>query len=262
MEKIPAYKETYWHYQYQLGAQYVIPLLRSWGLEPDGMQVLDIGCAEAGVLYALCEAGAEGVGMEISPSRLFLAKHFTADVQSPLHLIAADIFHLPVKPQHPPFSLILLRDVFEHLPEKEKAFAVLAALMQEGSHLLLTFPPFYSPFGGHQQMLKSFLRRVPYFHAAPGPLWQLIRRYIEKHDANPGFLPEMQTLRENRISIARIKRLARAHNLVIAGEKYYLSRPSYKLRYGWPVLSAGLLGQIPVIRELFITGAAILLRKR
>ncbi len=256
-----AHKEKYWQYQYQLGAQYLVPLLRRWGLPPQEMRLLDIGCAEAGVLQALCEAGAEGVGLEISPSRLFLAQKFTAASPRPPALLAGDFFHLPLKATHKPFTLIMLRDVFEHLPDKEHAFAALAGLMAGETHLLLTFPPFYSPFGGHQQMLQSALRRIPWFHALPKPLWRLVQCTINKYDANAAFLHEMNKLRDNRVSIGLIKRLARRHNLLIAAEQYYLSRPSYKLRYGWPVIPAHFLGRVPLLRELFITGAAILLRK-
>jgi SAM-dependent methyltransferase len=227
------------------------------------MRVLDIGCAEAGILCALCESGATGFGLELSPSRLHLARQFAPEETKPhLYLLAADFFQMPIKDQAAPFSLILLRDVFEHLPDKKQAFAALVALMERDATLLLTFPPFYSPFGGHQQMLRSFLRRMPFFHIAPEPLWRYIKSYIEKHDPNPGFLEEMEKLRNNRMSIGLVKKLARKHGLVIMGQKYYLSRPSYKLRFGWPVISADLLGRIPGVREFSITGAAILLRKK
>ncbi len=258
-----AHKEKYWFYQYRLGREYLLPLLQKWGVKISGARILDIGCAEAGILCACAEAGANSLGVELSPSRLHLARQFASPEHlSRLHFIAADFFHMPLRPEALNFDLVLLRDVFEHLPDKEHAFATLVDIMQSQTLLVLTFPPFYSPFGGHQQMLGGFLRRVPWFHFLPGPIWRRIREYINCNDPNPGFLLEMEKLRQNRMSIALCKRLARQHNLSVEGEAYYLSRPSYKLRYGWPIIKAQFLGRIPVVRELLITGAVIMMRKK
>lgn len=258
-----AYKEKYWLYQYRLGREYLIPLLKEWQVFREGSRILDIGCAEAGILCAFADEGGQSLGVELSPSRLQLARSFA----SPAHLsrvefIAADLFHLPFAADGRDFDLILLRDVFEHLQDKAAAFSTLVHLMRPETQLILTFPPFYSPFGGHQQMLGGFLRRVPWFHILPFPLWGLMARYIHKYDPNPRFLLEMEKLRQNRMTIALCKRLARKHNLLIEGEKYYLSRPSYKLRFGWPVIQAQAIGHIPVLRELFITGAIMMMRKK
>jgi len=64
------------------------------------------------------------------------------------------------------------------------------------------------------------------------------------------------------MTIALCKQLAWRHGLEIEGKRYYLSRPSYKLRFGWPVIQAQTIGRIPVLRELLITGAAIMMRKK
>ncbi len=255
-------KEKYWLYQYRLGSRYLLPLLRKWGVPLEGARMLDIGCAEAGILCAFADAGGRAIGVELSPSRLHFARHFASPAQrDKVTFIAADFFHMPLTKEHGRFDLILLRDVFEHLPDKRSAFAALAGLMQPGTRLILTFPPFRSPFGGHQQMLGGWLRRLPWFHILPGPLWRLVTRYIKSHDPNPRFLDEMEKLRHNPMSIALCLRLARQHKLRITAQRYYLSRPSFKLRYGWPVIGAQTLGRIPVLREFFITGAIIMLSK-
>jgi SAM-dependent methyltransferase len=258
-----ASKEKYWEYQYRLGREYLLPLLTEWKVPSQDARMLDIGCAEAGILAAWAEAGGFGLGLELSPSRLMFARRFAKPLHSArVQFIAADFFHMPVKTDLQNFDLVLLRDVFEHLPEKTTAFSALVRLMKPGTRLILTFPPFYSPFGGHQQMLGGFLRRIPWFHILPEPLWRRFTAYIEKHDPNPLFLVEMEKLRRHRMSIALCKRLARQNGLLLEGQRYYLSRPSYKLRFGWPVIRANALGRLPVLRELFITGAVMMMRKK
>ena len=263
MSESTAYKERYWLYQYRLGREYLLPLLAEWGIGLEGRRVLDIGCAEAGILCAVADAGGSSVGVELSPSRLRLARQFASPTHlTRMELIAADFFHMPLKPQACDFDLILLRDVFEHLPDKAAAFSALVRLMEPETRLILTFPPFYSPFGGHQQMLGGLLRRMPWFHILPGPLWWFFAGHIKKRDPNPRFLLEMEKLRRHRMTIALCKRLARRHGLEIEGQRYYFSRPSYQLRFGWPVIQAQTIGRIPVLRELLITGAVIMMRRK
>jgi len=253
-------KQKYWQYQYQLGIEYLIPQLQQWGAEIGRTSVLDIGCAEAGVLCAMVARGAAATGMELSPSRLHWARQIAIEKNFTLQLLAADFFHPPIRPDKA-FDVIILRDVFEHLPDKMLALKRLAEMMSPSTRLLLTFPPFYSPFGGHQQVLKSFWRRVPYFHVLPSFLWRLVRSHIERVDRNAGFLAEMEKLRRHRATISQLKRESARRGLRIVAARYYHSRPSYKLRYGWPVLESRLIGRIPILREWLITGVTMVLAK-
>lgn len=262
MSTIYLNKRNYWGYQYKLGTEFIIPLLQSWLNSIKLQKVLDIGCAEGGLVCAFKETGAFCTGLEVSLGRLRWAKQLAAERQIKIDFIAADFLYSPIKLNTPHFDLIILCDVIEHLPQKSKSMEKLVSLMSKDTYLLLTFPPFYSPFGGHQQMLQSALRRIPYFHILPEFIWWVIRRYILKRDPNADFLHEMENLRRHRISISLIKRLCKRNGLEIVGEKYYISRPSYKLRFGWPIISAGLLAKIPIINEMFVTGVTILLKKR
>jgi len=252
VEKKRAYRE----YQYRLGKEYVVPLLKEWQIPIADSYVLDIGCAEGGVLCALAEEGACSLGFDIIPSRLFFAVQFA----QPLHLqkvkfIAADFFMSPIKKGALTFDLILLRDVIEHLADKNKVMEILTEIAADKTKFFITFPPFYAPFGGHQQMLKRFLRFVPYFHALPTPIWAMFRWWIKRFDGNPNFVKEMDKLRAHRTSIGGFRKLVKRLGYKIIAEKFYLSRPSYHLRYGWPVISSKILSRIPVLSELAISGA-------
>ena len=193
-----------------------MPLLREWNISLKNLLVLDIGCAEGGVLFALADEGAAGLGLEIIPSRLDFALRFA----EPHHLekisfVAADFFISPFRNHTLKPGLIILRDVIEHLPNGQIVMEKLRDIMTLETKLLVTFPPFYAPFGGHQQMLKSFLRFVPYFHILPKPLWNIFRRYISRFDGNPNFLSEMEKLRSHRTSIYNFKNLIKKHHLRI-----------------------------------------------
>ena len=262
MTDISPQKRAYWGYQYRLGKEYLVPLLKQWGISFQDARVLDIGCGEGGVLCAMAEAGARGVGLEISPPRLVIARQLTPDeCRGRVQFVAADFFQPPFGENPLPPDLIILRDVFEHLPEKLVALERLKALMGRGTKLFITFPPFYAPFGGHQQVLKSFLRRVPYFHAAPGFLWNGIRAWIRRYDANAQVLGELEKLRQHRISIAGFRKMVRVKGLRICRENFYISRPSYHIRFGWPIIDGDFLRSVPLLREVLISGAFFLIER-
>ncbi len=256
-------KKSYRRYQYRLGAEYLAPLLQEWRISLSGKKVLDIGCAEAGVLCAFMEAGASCTGIEISINRLLTGKALAEQKHlAGLQFIAADFFSEPLKPNENPFYLITLRDVYEHLPEKQRVLTKLRSLMGAETKLLITFPPFYSPFGGHQQLLQSKLKFLPYFHILPPPLWGLFRFFIARFDKNAGCLKEIEKLRNYRTTIHSFLKNAGLHGLNIVARKFYLIRPSHHLRYHLPVIGGNIIGKIPLLREFFITGAFFLLEKK
>ena len=255
-------KKAYWEYQYRLGKEYIIPLLSDWGVSLSEKKVLDIGCAEGGVLCSFADLGVEGYGIELSSSRLLIAKEMARKHHIPtIHFIIADINQMPLQSNQKPFDFILLRDVFEHLIDKQKIMSKLNSIMGDKTTLLITFPPFYAPFGGHQQLLSSWLKRVPYFHVLPFPFWSVFRWYIKQFDKNSGYLNEVEKLRSHRITIDRFWNLAKVHGFKVVKKRYYITRPSYRLRFGWPVIISNRLARIPIMREFVISGAFFLLEK-
>ncbi|MDZ7373874.1 MAG: class I SAM-dependent methyltransferase [candidate division KSB1 bacterium] len=258
---VPEYKRNYWRYQYELARLYLIPLLREWGIDVRGRRVLDVGCAEGGVLVACIEEGAEAIGLELSPSRAELAKILAAERGIDLRVHVGDVLDPGTVADLPrPFDLVILRDVLEHVSDRLRALLhVRHVLDPEHGRALISFPPFYSPFGGHQQMLGSRFRLLPYWHILPDPVFRWLASFLRKMDRQPYILDEMVLFRRDRLSLGRFQRLIRQAGLEVVDSVCYLSRPSHKLRYGWPVIRAGVLGRLPVVRELLVSGAYYLL---
>ena len=249
-------KQKYWRYQYRLGREYLVKILTDSGINLQNTLVLDIGCAEGGMLCAFADEGAQGIGLEISPSRTFLAARFAyPERKQKINFVIGDFLLPPFNINSLKPDLVVLRDVIEHLPDKIMAVQKIQKMMKPHSRLLMTFPPFYSPFGGHQQMLGGFLKRVPYFHILPSFFWKLIKWYITKFDSNPRFIREMEKLRYHHLSICHFKQLMKQNQFEIRNQCFFISRPSFKLRYGWPVIRGNWVGKIPVLREFMITGA-------
>ncbi|MBT3824874.1 MAG: hypothetical protein HOF96_07830, partial [Candidatus Marinimicrobia bacterium] len=117
---------------------------------------------------------------------------------------------------------------------------------------LMTFPPFYSPFGLHQQtFLKSFLKKLPYLGWIPGPILDVLLKIVGESDKAR---TDVKEIRECRMTLRRFRKMAKKLNYLIENEKYYLIRPSHELRYGWK-LRESRLATVPILREIFILGS-------
>jgi SAM-dependent methyltransferase len=249
----PSWADYYWTYQYNLARDFYLPKFKAWGLSPQGLKVLDIGCGDGGFTAALADWGAECTGVEIKPferkahdcARL---KFVVQDITAPE---AADALGGG-------YGLVILRDVVEHIPRDMKAAFLksVTRFMGESGRLLVTFPPYYSPFGLHQQaLLKSKLKKAPGLSLLPGPMLDFFMSLTGEPRAAFAAVKE---LKECRMTISGFKRLAGKVGLKILAEEYYLFSPSHEIRYGWKTRRS-FFGKVPGARELFVMGTEYLL---
>lgn len=250
-------EEYYWTYQYKLAASYYIPLLNAHGFRIDEKRILDIGCGLGGFPAAMADKGAaESVGIEIDsgirrPSTIHRPnlKYIFEDITS-----AAALERVGTN-----YDLIVLHDVIEHVPlvQKEQFLGALKQFCHPGTLMLVTFPPFYSPFGLHQQsLLKSRLRVVPFLGWVP--LWSLkpILRLLAE-DANAYDL--LKEIKDSRMTIRRFKKLLVRLGFSVEFEQYYLVRPTHEIRYGWRTRISS-IKNTPVLSEVANSGALYLVR--
>lgn len=134
--------------------------------------------------------------------------------------------------------------------------------LAEGGVAFVVFPPYYSPYGGHQQILPrrkiGFVpyNKLPYIQLLPDALFKRI--VAGDSPAND----EVERLRGVRLTLKRFARGTGRAGFEISRRKLYLSRSTFSLRYGMPVIGASFLGRIPLVNELTTTAAYFLLRKR
>lgn len=158
-ESFPNWKEYYWTYQYKLAELHYIPLFSQWGVSLKDKKILDVGCGDGGFTAALADAGADCTGVEVRDFGW-------QDHSGNLRFVQQDILAKNAQAVlGDDYDVILLRDVIEHIPLniKTEFMQVLRKFTSTKGIILMTFPPFYSPFGLHQQtLLKSFLKKMPY----------------------------------------------------------------------------------------------------
>jgi SAM-dependent methyltransferase len=255
--------ETFYRrYQRTLADRYLIPLLSRWGVDVRGKSVLEVGCGNGGCGAAFSGAGCRVVMMDVDERLVSLARRHNDDEGIDARVYAGDVFDESAPfYREGPFDLILFRDVVEHLVDTTRALWIARANLAEKGSLFVTFPPYYSPYGAHQQILPRrkalFLpyNRLPYLQLLPRRVFEgLVRGEGPAHR-------EVMSLSGIRLTIRRFERSVRESKLVTARKKMFLTRPSFALRYGVPVVGASLLGRVALLREVAVTAAYYLLAR-
>ena len=257
MERLHGNSAAYWEYQVRYAKEILFPLLEQWGWEIPDKRVLEVGCSEAGILQAFADSGAKVHGVEISEGRVEAA---LALQRTPFPVQVADVCDPKgVDGLKGPFDLIILRDVIEHLFDRDSALRNLANLLSDKGRVLITFPPWFMPFGGHQQVLKTFLRKLPWLHLLPLTFYKRLLRWGVR--GNQSLYKDLMNTRATGLTIRAFQNLQKRTGFTPDREIRWLINPAYTIKFGLQSREAGMLGSIPVVNELAVTSVYAFLRK-
>ncbi len=250
----------YWQYQYELGKDSIIPYLEKYSCFKKGYRVCEIGSAEGGVLHSMLASGAAyGLGTDIAESRIIageaISKVAELNVEYSLHNILSE----PTKEEwRNSFDIAMLRDVIEHLDDTYLALKNISEILKPNAVLFITFPPYYSPYGGHQHTLAgNFLTKLPYIHLLPNFIFH---RLIRSGRAND--IGEVKRLQTIKLTAKKLKTAAIKAGYEIFREDYYLLRPVFKMKFGLPAIRITAISKIPFIKDFFSLECAYILRKK
>lgn len=120
--------------------------------------------------------------------------------------------------------------------------------LRPGGAIFFGFPPWQMPFGGHQQICRSRLSRLPYIHLLPRPLYKTLLKWKQEP------VDELMEIRDTRLSIERFERICRTQGYKIVGADHYLLNPIYEWKFGWkPRRQWTWLRSIPYLRNYLTT---------
>jgi 2-polyprenyl-3-methyl-5-hydroxy-6-metoxy-1,4-benzoquinol methylase len=245
----------YWQMQYLCAKEYVIPFLENaCHINLRGKSVLEIGCGEGGVIVAFYDYGCHAVGMDISEARLKTAAALAANDKTPraIKFVAANVLEADqVARWRRQFDLIVMKDVIEHLPDHRRALNLIATLLKPRGYLFLSFPPWYMPFGAHQQMFDSKLKLIPFTHLLPRS-W--FRRLAQRFGERQALIEELVDLYNSRLSLAAFNKLLRLIPFAVIVKQLYLINPMYKYKFGLrPIPYPSFVAHLPLLREFITT---------
>ena len=249
-------KERYFEMQRRTAAEYIVPRVVRTLARPAPWRVLEVGCAEAGVLKAFAERGDEVVGVELETHRAELARRFLAEeiAEGRASIRTDDIYDVGPDELGGGFDVVILKDVIEHIPAQERMVPRLRAFLRPGGVIFFGFPPWYMPFGGHQQIATSKrVTRVPWLHLLPERAYG---RYLRAAGESDHIVGELESIRGTRISIERFEAIVRESGLSVLDRELWLFNPIYAYKFGLRAVSLPKpLAALPGARNLYTTAA-------
>jgi len=256
-------KERYFDIQYRVTKDYILPFIKEHAPGKKWTRVLEIGCAEAGVLKCFLEEGAFCTGIELSPPRLEYAEKFHAEalMEGRIEFVNRNIFDIdPKNDLGGCYDLVILKDVIEHIPGQKEFMHQLPSFLNDGGYIFFAFPPWQMPYGGHQQVCRNkFLSKLPYFHLLPKPLYRGILKLAGEPDL---VIEELLDAKSTGISIERFERCLKFNNLEVVGKRHYLFNPIYQYKFNIrPHTQSGFVSRIPWLRNFITSGSYYLVKK-
>jgi SAM-dependent methyltransferase len=256
-------KERYFNMTCAVTKSHIIPFVTGHLPANQKLDILEIGCGEAGVLKAFTDAGHSTFGIELEESRLEYARKFMADelAQGQVQFLNKNIYDVDVERDiGRRFDLVILKDVIEHIPQQEKFIPQLHRFLKPGGKVFYAFPPWYMPYGGHQQVLNSKIAsRTPWYHLLPGPTyrWALKLFGVPAHG-----IAVMYDIKSTGISIERFLRINKANGFKAIAKDYYLFNPIYEHKFGLkPRKQLSFIAGIPFFRNFVTMGVYFLMDK-
>lgn len=251
MYEFHADRKRYFDIQVMNAEKYVIPFIEEKFPVKPGMRVLEIGCGEGGVLKAFINKGCVGVGVELDISRIAMANEYLPEdiAAGRLRFVAKDIYQVDVvQDLEGAFDIIVLKDVIEHIHDQSKLIGWMKKFLNPGGIIFFGFPPWYMPFGGHQQICKSKISRMPYIHLLPKSIYRWILKNRKEN------VDEMMEIRETGISIERFEKICKNEGYGFLNKQHYLLNPIYEWKFGWkPKKQLGIIKDVPFFRNFLTT---------
>jgi 2-polyprenyl-3-methyl-5-hydroxy-6-metoxy-1,4-benzoquinol methylase len=224
-------KKRYFDWQYFISRDYIVPFVEDQLNLDAKLRVMEIGCAEAGVLKAFIEKGHQCTGVELHDARVEIAKQFLKEPfeSGQIQFISKDIYELSeAEINNMQYDLIILKDVIEHIHDQEKFMQQVGKFLAPNGKIFFAFPPWTMPFGGHQQLFRSkFLSKIPYTHLLPRGLYALLLKAFEKQDKVNNLLEIWDT----GISTRRFEKIAKEAGYKITKRRFYLFNPIYQYKF-------------------------------
>lgn len=234
---------------------YVLPFIEKTITLGKGVNVLEIGCGEGGVLKPFVDKGCFCVGVDLNKVRIDLCNKFLAAevAEGKAEFIYKNVYDTDFLERFKGFfDLIVLKDTIEHIPEQEKFIPYLKNFLKPGGQIFFGFPPWYMPFGGHQQICQNKLpSMLPYYHILPRPMYKGLLKLMGEQD---GYIQDLMEVYDTQISIERFEKIIKASDLKVLNKQHYLINPIYKYKFGLaPRKQWGPITHIPFLRNFVTT---------
>jgi SAM-dependent methyltransferase len=233
----------------------VLPFIERTKPVAKGTKVLEIGCGEGGVLVPFAERGCFCIGVDLDKLRIDLAHDLLKDeiAKGQMEFMCKNVYDDDFLQRFKNyFDLIILKDTIEHIPSQEKFIPYLRNFLTEGGQIFFGFPPWYMPFGGHQQIChKKWTSKMPYYHLLPRPVYKGILKMAGEPE---NIIRELMDVVGTRITIERFERIVKKNGFKVLSKTHYLINPIYRYKFGLqPKKQLRFITWLPYFRDFLTT---------
>jgi len=116
----------------------LVNYLESFKIEISDLCILDLACGLGGYSLALSRKSEKVTAMDLERT---IEDHSVS-------FLVGDALKTPFAPHS--FNLLICASLIEHVKSPESLLSEIIRLLPSGGYAYLSFPPFYSPVGGHQ----------------------------------------------------------------------------------------------------------------
>lgn len=234
---------------------YVLPFVAKTQEITAATRVMEVGCAEGGVLLPFLKKSCFCLGVDLATERIEWAKGFLKEYvdNNQVALVAQNIYDEDFLEKYQnSFDLIILKDVIEHVPEQQNFIPYLCKFLKPGGQIFFGFPPWHMPFGGHQQICeKKWTSKMPYYHILPRGVYSWILKAMGE---SPNTIIALQEIWDTKITIGQFESYCKQAGLKVLQKQHYLINPIYKYKFGLkPRKQWSLIGKIPYLRNFITT---------
>lgn len=207
-----------------------------------GKRVADFGCGTGFQAVALARQGCTVLGIDISPRWLESARRRAAAAGLPSDRVR---FTDRIRSSdYETCDAVISLNSFEHFPDPAEALRQMTSLLRPGGLLLVTFgPPWFAPYGSHMH----FFTPIPWLNLLFSERAVMTVRQRYRQDGALRYEQVEGGL--NKMTLRRFEQLVRSSGLT-------LEHRAYQGIHGFNVLT-----RMPVLRELFTTNVAAILRR-
>jgi 2-polyprenyl-3-methyl-5-hydroxy-6-metoxy-1,4-benzoquinol methylase len=241
--------------QVENSRDYVLPFIAQTKPIAPGTRVLEIGCGEGGVLVPFAEKGCYCVGVDLDKLRIDIANDFLSQyvAEGKMKFMYKNVYDEDFLQEYRNyFDVVILKDTIEHIPEQEKFIPYLKNLVKPDGQVFFGFPPWYMPFGGHQQVCEHKLPSIlPYYHILPRAVYKALLKLMGENERTVITLLEVY---DTRISIERFEKIIRKSGFKVKNKTHFLFNPIYKYKFGVEARKQwGPITKIPFLRNFVTT---------
>ena len=230
--------------QYRNCERSVLPFIESI-IPPDEKRVLEIGCGEGGVLKPFLEKGCWCWGIDLNESKIQYAMGaMRREVTKERAFFAPmDIYdHTIFERVQDRFDIVILMNTIEHIPDHERLLKRINRLLAKQGVVFIAFPPWFMPYGGHQQLTHSILGKLPYYHLLPRFIYKNLLKLFGENEA---LIQALMEVRDTRLTIGTFEKLMKECGFRCLKKQYYLINPIYEVKFGLPTMK-----QLPGLRSI------------